>query len=266
MDCKSCSQGLAVCQCWIFCASVRLFPHLFSTDAFSKVFPRFFLHSASRSSPPPMLSASSVTCSSSRTSSPHMLFASYVHDFSSIALLPLFPTSFPTAASVSSRSSSPPMVFASYFHDVSSRALPVSLLHRCFSQAISRIVLHSASRTSSPPMLSASYFHDSSFIALPVPLLHRCFPQAISRVPLPVPLLQRCVSQAISTIFPPCTFPALFPTHFAAMDRSLRYRGAPGSETKREPKHRRCFWEKMGSKKIKIEKWHLRKMTGPQKF
>ena len=100
----------------------------------SNVFPRFFLHTASRSSPPPMLSANSVTCSPSRTSSPHML--------------------------------------------------------------------------------SASYFRDFSFIALPVPLLHRCFPQAISRVPLPVPLLQRCVSQAISTIFPPYTFPALFP-HFS---------------------------------------------------
>ena len=154
------------------------------------------------------------------------------------------------------------MLFASYFHDISSIALPVSLLHRCFSQAISMIVLHSTSPTSSPPMLSASYFHDFSFIALPVPLFHRCFPQAISRVFLPVPLLQRRVSQAISTIFPPDTFPAVFRTHFTAPKRALRYRGAPGSETKREPKHRRCFWEK----EIKIEKWHLRKMTGPQEI
>ena len=144
---------------------------------YSKVFPRFFLHSASRSSPPPMLSASSVTCSSSRTSSPHMLFASYFHDFSSIALLPLFPTYFPTAASVSSHISSPPLLFASYFHDFSSIALlPLPNLFpnrsvRLFPQLFStdafrklfpRYFLHSASRFSPSPMLFLSCFHDCS--------------------------------------------------------------------------------------------------------
>ena len=134
--------------------------------------------------------------------------------------------------------------------DACRKLVPNSFLHsassstHAFRTLFPRFFLHRASRSFPPAMLTASYFHDFSFLALPVPLLHRCFPQAISRVFLPVPLLQRRVSQAISTIFPPDTFPAVFRTHFAAPKRALRYRGAPGSETKREPKHRRCFWEK----------------------
>ena len=141
---------------------------------YSKVFPRFFLHSASRSSPPPMLSASSVTCSFSRTSSPTTRFASYFHDFSTIALLPLFPTYFRTAASVSSHISSPPLLFASYFSSIALLPLPnlfpirsVRLFLQLFStdafrKLFPRYFLHSPSRFSPSPMLFASYFHDCS--------------------------------------------------------------------------------------------------------
>ena len=83
------------------------FPFLSSSDAYRKLFPRFFLLSASRTSSPPMLSASYFTCFSSRTSSPTTRFASYFHDFSSRHVSRRFPHPFcgPKTSSSISRSS-----------------------------------------------------------------------------------------------------------------------------------------------------------------
>ena len=116
-------------------------------------------------------------------------------------------------------------------------------------------------------MLFARYFHDSSSIALPVPFLQRCLPQAISTIFPSSRFPYLFSTDAFRKLFHVFFFPYLFsndafrklfprfflPTRFPpfrapislTQKRPLRYRGAPGSETKREPKHRRCFWEKV---------------------
>ena len=102
-------------------------------------------------------------------------------------------------------------------------------------------------------------------VSLHALFLRAAFQKLCAHVPLPVPS-QRCFLQIISTIFPPLRsfraqlsasylhmflFLHLFPSYafrkFSLNQQrpAVRYRGPTGSETKQEPKHRRCFWGKI---------------------
>ena len=210
------------------------------SEAFRKLFPRFPVRPAcclapsQRSSPQAI---STVSCPSSMLSRslPAKLSASYLHGFLSVQHAVSLPPSeaLPNPQAICTVSS------------------PSSMLSRSLPAKLSASYLHLPFL---PPFLPSSL--PSSLPSLPLPPFLPSFLPSFLLFPFLPPSLPPCLLPSLPPSLPPFLpsfLPPFLPSHLRPISVQHSVSLPRDKVPKREPKHRRCFWEKSNIVNLSVE-------------